>query len=235
MPKVETHTFTHQNSQSDVTTDVYFGKMRDHSDYQLRNKKVFFIKLSAEAAKHHGFTHVYADTFKEVTEKWEDAMLEFMDAVRSLRKVIAITVSSIMFEELAVKFSQVVEHKNYKNNFSRRPRTNGEAYPLSRLDLAYHIGYIVTVGEKKFWSYFTDEEIAALPYSYYPDSLDKRSGSNDWSDYKFIDWSEEREEWIRNMYEGFNKVIAQCRTFYEQGEKQIAQIMDRHTNLLGNS
>jgi hypothetical protein len=241
MPKVSTHTFLYGNAT--VNTDVFFGTMRDHSDYNLRGEKVFFIKLSEDAARHYGKSHIHANTFKDVTEKWEKAITKFMDAERSSKKVIAISVSSIMFEELAEKFGQGQINKDpnnrdYKNTASGRPRLKVHAYPNCRLDLSYHIGYIVTIGEKKFWSYYTDNEIKKLPFSYSPDSLDGGSSyghDRNWGNYKFIDWTEEREVWIKNMYESFNRVIAQCRTFYNQNVKQIGAIMDNHINLLENS
>ncbi len=234
MPKIETHSFTHQRTYSTITTDVHFGKMRDHKDYNLRMKKVFFIKLDHDTALYYGKNYVYADTFDAVTKEWEEVVCGFMDTSRSYRKVIAITVSSIMFDELAKKAGMPSKHENsdYSNTTSGRPHLGVDAYPTSRLDLSYHVGYILTVGTKKFWSYY-NEETQPSSYTYTPESLSTEGFNHrDWNTYKFIDWTEEREEWIKTLYQSLNKVIAQCRLFYSQKEEDIALQMDKQNNLL---
>lgn len=229
MPKIEKHSYIHEGTGTEITVDVWFGKMKD-AEYNLRNLKVFFIKLEPDQAMHFETKYVYADTFAEVCALWEKTDSAYRNAITKWEKVIAVYSKSHMWRVYAKTFGV----ENPDSDLGPKYTGSPTVYPEALLSIAYMVGWKVLIGDRYYWSYHAKEDIPKLPYSYKMEPITNQHTwqAHRWSEMKFVPWTAERESWMSNLYEAFHRLIAGMRKFLDADENQIGDSMDNRQLLL---
>jgi len=210
MPIVGTHISRYNGGH--LEAKINFGTP-SRRRIKTENKK-FWIKLPHDIAVYdNNGEYVFGNTVHEVSKAFDKIVSEYYAQTKGKRKVIAYKFSS----KHLVDF---VPDSSSPGRFSSPyvVRFDKTEYPTQAMELEFNVGYIITIGEKQFYSK-DGEDVGP--------SVGKGTRWGSYSEHKFIDWTKEREAWFVNTYSAMTKLIESCKAVFDLDEKGLALAMNK--------
>lgn len=216
MPKIGKYFYRHDTGNIVLEYEILFGCMK-HSDdvpYEVYKAKHFYIRLPEALITYYKKRVVYSKNHDDLVAQFDKMARNYYSKSVTKEKVISLKFDWNRFLDV----EELENEDRYNSQLSIRDHYN--QVPEIRFSMQYEIGYIVTIGTRKFFSVGESDTLNDI------DVDDNHSRRRSYDESKFIPWSSEREAWVDNTYNSFNEMINKCREFYEQKEEDITKKID---------
>lgn len=223
MPKIGKYTYCHDSGNILLDFEIWFGNMKHNDDvpYEVYKAKYFYIRLPEAFITYYNQRVIYNKNHDDLKDEFAKMAREYYNKSVTKKKVISLVFDWDYFIE---EFPEEDENE-LRFNSQLSTRDHYEQVPEIRFEMKYEIGYIVTIGTRRFFSVAESDNLIDID-DREENSNSRRRYNNSYTQSKFIDWTPEREAWVTNTYNSFNEMINKCKQFYEQTEENITKKID---------
>lgn len=223
MPKIGKYTYRHDEGNILLDFEIWFGTLKHNDDvpWEVQRDKNFYIRLPQILITYYNKKTIYNKNHDDLEEEFYKMAREYYNQSITKKKVICLQFDWDLFTE------EVREQELDRIRFDPKisTRDHYEQVPTIKFKIRYEIGYIVTIGSRRFFSVAESDNLTDIEGED-PEGTQRRYHNSSPTKGKFIDWTPEREAWVTNTYNSFNEMINKCKQFYEQTEEDITKKID---------